>query len=84
MLSLLWTILIGLVVGALARFVIPGKEPYGCIFSAILGIGGSVLFTYLGRWVGLYGEGDTAGFFGAFAGAVIILLVYKMIFGKRT
>jgi uncharacterized membrane protein YeaQ/YmgE (transglycosylase-associated protein family) len=83
MLSLLWTILIGLVVGGLARFVIPGKEPYGCIFSIVLGIGGAVLFTYLGRFLGLYAEGDTAGFFGAFAGAVILLLVYKMIFGKR-
>ena len=83
MLSLLWTILIGLVVGALARFIVPGKEKHGCIFTILLGIGGSVLFTYLGRWIGLYSEGDTAGFFGAFASAVIILLLYRMIFVKK-
>ncbi len=82
--TIVWTIAIGLVVGALARFVIPGKERYGCIFSIVLGIGGSVLFTYLGRWMGLYGEGDTAGFFGAFAGAVILLLIYRIIAGKRS
>ena len=84
MLSILWSIIIGLIVGALARFVIPGKEKFGCVFSIILGVGGAVLFTYLGRWLGIYQEGDTAGFFGAFAGAVILLLLYKMLFGKRT
>lgn len=81
--SVLWSIIIGLIVGALARFVIPGKEKFGCVFSIILGVGGAVLFTYLGRWLGIYQEGDTAGFFGAFVGAVILLLIYKMIFGKR-
>ncbi len=84
MLSILWSIIIGLIVGALARFVIPGKEKYGCFFSILLGVGGAVLFTYLGRWLGFYAEGDTAGFFGAFAGAVILLLLYKLIAGKRS
>ncbi len=79
MLSLLWSAIIGLIAGALARFVTPGKEKGGFIFSMILGIVGAIGFTYLGRLLGLYAEGESAGFIGAFIGAVVLLLIYRFI-----
>jgi uncharacterized membrane protein YeaQ/YmgE (transglycosylase-associated protein family) len=79
---ILWTLFIGLIVGALARFITPGKEKGGFIFSMILGIVGAFAFTYLGRLLGFYGEGEIAGFFGALLGAVIVLVIYRFIMGR--
>ena len=76
--NIVWTILIGLVVGALAKFIMPGKDPGGIIITIILGIAGSFIFTYLGKFLGLYQEGETAGFIGAVIGAIILLAVYRM------
>ena len=80
--SILWTILIGLVAGALAKFIMPGKDPGGIIITILLGIAGSFVFTYLGRFLGLYQEGEAAGFIGAVIGAIILLAIYRM-FKKR-
>jgi len=81
-LTIVWTILIGLVAGAVAKLIMPGKDPGGIIITILLGIGGSVVFTYLGKFLGLYQEGETAGFIGAVIGAIILLAVYRM-FKKR-
>lgn len=76
--TIVWTILIGLIVGAVAKLIMPGKDPGGIIITILLGIGGSVVFTYLGKFLGLYQEGETAGFIGAVIGAIILLAVYRM------
>jgi len=80
--TIVWTILIGLIAGAVAKLIMPGKDPGGIIITILLGIGGSVVFTYLGKFLGLYQEGETAGFIGAVVGAIILLAVYRM-FRKR-
>jgi len=76
---ILWTILIGLLAGALARFIVPGRDPGGFIMSIILGIVGAFVATYLGRAVGWYQPGETAGFIGATIGAILVLVVYHAI-----
>jgi len=76
--SIVWTILIGLTAGAVAKFLMPGKDPGGFIITILLGIAGSFVFTYLGQFLGLYQEGETAGFIGAVVGAVILLAIYRM------
>ena len=81
MLSLLWTALIGLIVGALARLILPGKDPGGMLVTMIIGIAGSFLGTFLGRLVGHYQEGQSAGFFMSLVGAIILLAIYH--FFKR-
>jgi uncharacterized membrane protein YeaQ/YmgE (transglycosylase-associated protein family) len=81
--SIVWTILIGLAAGAVAKFLMPGKDPGGIIITILLGIAGSVVFTYLGQFIGLYQEGETAGFIGAVIGAIILLAIYRM-FKKKS
>lgn len=81
--SIIWTILIGLVAGALAKFIMPGKDPGGIIITILIGIAGSLIFTYGGRLIGFYQEGDSAGFIGATIGAIILLAIYRM-FKKKT
>jgi len=76
--EIVWTILIGLAAGTIAKFLMPGKDPGGFIITILLGIAGSFLFTYLGRFVGLYQEGETAGFIGAVVGAIILLAIYRL------
>ena len=83
MFSLLWTALIGLVVGALAKLIMPGKEPGGILITMLLGIAGSFLGTFLGRVLNLYQEGQTAGFIMSLIGALIILAIYHF-FRRRT
>lgn len=77
--SILWTILIGLVAGALARFIVPGKESGGFIWSIILGIVGALVATFLGRALGWYHEGESAGLIGATVGAILVLVVYHAL-----
>jgi len=81
--SIVWTILIGLAAGTIAKFIMPGKDPGGFIITILLGIAGSFLSTYLGQFVGLYQEGETAGFIGAVVGAFILLAIYRMFRKKR-
>lgn len=77
--GLIWTILIGLVVGALAKFVMPGRDPGGIIITILLGIGGALVATFLGQWLKLYQPGQAAGFIGAVVGAMLILFVYRLL-----
>lgn len=76
-------ILFGLVVGALAKLVMPGRDPGGFLVTILLGIVGAVVGGFLGRALGLYQAGEPAGFVGAFVGAIIVLLVYRMATGRR-
>lgn len=81
MLTLLWEAIIGLIVGAVAKFVMPGKDPGGIWITMILGIAGSILATYLGKVIGWYQEGQAAGFFMSVVGAVLLLILYRLIRG---
>lgn len=81
--GLLWTALIGLVVGALAKLIMPGKDPGGCIITMLLGIAGAFLASFLGRALGLYAPGEAAGFIAALIGALIILGIYRLIVGRK-
>lgn len=81
MFSLLWTAIIGLVVGALAKLIMPGKDPGGILVTMIIGIAGSFIGTFLGRLVGHYQEGQSAGFIMSLVGAIILLAIYH--FFKR-
>ncbi len=79
MLHLLWTALIGLVVGALAKLIMPGKDPGGIFVTMLIGIAGSFLGTWLGQLVGWYQEGQSAGFIMSLVGALILLGIYHLI-----
>lgn len=81
--SILTTILIGLVVGIVAKFLMPGRDPGGFIITALLGIVGAVVATYLGRALSLYGPGESAGFIGAVIGSVVLLAIYRALAGRR-
>ncbi|HRP22644.1 GlsB/YeaQ/YmgE family stress response membrane protein [Thauera sp.] len=77
--GIIGTILIGLIVGLVARLLHPGKDGLGLIFTALLGIAGSMLATYGGQFLGIYHVGETAGFIGAVVGAVVILFVVNRL-----
>ena len=82
--GILWTIIIGFVAGVIAKFIMPGdNKPTGFILTAILGIIGAFVATYLGQALGWYRPGEGAGLIGALVGAVIVLLVYSMVAGRR-
>jgi len=81
--GILGWILFGLIVGALAKLVMPGRDPGGIIVTMLLGIAGAVLGGFVGRAMGLYGEGEAAGFLMSFVGAVVLLLLYRMFVGRR-
>lgn len=79
MFSLLWELIIGLVIGAVAKLLMPGKDGGGIWITMALGIAGSLLATYLGRFLGWYAEGQAAGFIMSVVGAIVLLLIYRLI-----
>jgi uncharacterized membrane protein YeaQ/YmgE (transglycosylase-associated protein family) len=82
--GIIWTIIIGFIVGLIAKFIMPGSnEPKGFILTTILGIVGAFVATYLGQAVGWYSAGEGAGFIGAIIGAVILLFLYGLITGRQ-
>ena len=81
--DLIWTIVIGFVVGVIAKFVTHGPGPQGFFLTAALGIAGSIVATYLGRALGWYAAGQSAGFVGALIGALIVLFVYHLVIRNR-
>jgi len=82
--GILWTIIIGFVAGIIAKFIMPGdNEPAGFIMTTILGIVGAFVATFLGQSLGWYRPGEGAGLIGAVVGAIIVLLVYGMLAGRR-
>ena len=84
MTAILWTLLIGFIVGAIARLLMPGRDPGGCIITILLGIVGAILAGYLGRAIGWYEPGQPAGFIASVVGAMLILLIYRLIIGRRS
>lgn len=84
MMSIIWTIIIGFVAGVIAKFLMPGRnEPSGFVLTAILGIVGAFVATWLGQAIGWYGPGEGAGFIASIVGAVIVLAVWGMISKNR-
>jgi uncharacterized membrane protein YeaQ/YmgE (transglycosylase-associated protein family) len=77
-------IFFGLIVGVLAKLVMPGRDPGGIIVTILLGIAGSLLGGFIGRAMGMYGSGQAAGFLMSFLGAVVLLVLYRMIVRRRT
>ena len=83
--GIIWTIIIGFIVGVIAKFIMPGEnEPKGFILTTILGIVGAFVATYLGQAVGWYRGGEVAGFIASIVGAVILLFVYGLITGRKS
>ena len=80
--QIVWTILIGFVVGLIAKALTPGRDPSGFIITAIIGIAGALLATFAGRAMGWYAPGETAGFLAALVGAVIVLVIYHVVRGR--
>jgi uncharacterized membrane protein YeaQ/YmgE (transglycosylase-associated protein family) len=82
--GIIWTIIIGFIAGVIAKFIMPGdNEPSGFILTTILGIVGAFVASYLGQALGWYRPGEGAGLVGAIVGAIIVLLVYGMVTGRR-
>lgn len=82
MLALIWEGLIGLIVGALAKLIMPGKDPGGIFITMAIGIAGSIAATFLGQLIGWYKQGQSAGFIMSILGAVLILWLYHLIRSK--
>lgn len=80
----LWTIVIGFIAGLIAKFLMPGRDPGGFIITTLLGIVGALVATWLGQAVGWYRAGEGAGLIGAVVGAIIVLVVYRMVAGRRS
>ena len=76
---LIWVILIGLLVGAVAKFLMPGDDPGGIVVTALIGIAGSIVATYLGHFLGFYRAGEGAGFIGAVVGSILLLVAYRAV-----
>ena len=77
MLELIWIIIIGAVVGAVAKLLMPGNDPGGFFITALLGMIGAVVATYLGRFIGLYEANQGAGFIASVVGAILVLFAYN-------
>ena len=81
--SIIWTILIGFIIGVVAKFLMPGRDPGGFIITVLIGIVGSVIAGYLGGAMGFYTVGEPVGFIASVIGAMILLFLYRMVTGRR-
>lgn len=79
----IWSIIIGFVVGLVARALMPGPNPMGFVLTTILGVVGSLVATYLGQAMGWYPAGGAAGFIASVIGAMVLLLIYGMVARRR-
>ena len=83
--GIIWTIIIGFIAGVIAKLVTPGSnEPSGFILTTVLGIAGAFVASWLGQALGWYGPGEGAGLIGAVVGAIIVLLIWGAVMGRRT
>lgn len=83
MLHILGWIVFGLIVGAIAKLLMPGRDPGGFIVTILIGIAGALLGGFLGRALGLYGPEDAAGFVMSLIGAIVLLLLYRLVIARR-
>ncbi len=77
--QIIWTILIGFVIGLLAKLLTPGRDPTGFFITAAIGIAGSLLATYGGQALHMYTAGESAGFIASVIGAIILLVIYHLV-----
>ena len=80
---MLWALIIGLIVGAVAKFIMPGRDPGGIIITMLIGVAGALVATFLGRTLGWYRPGESAGFIMSVLGAVLLLWIYRMVVARR-
>lgn len=80
---MIWTLIVGLVVGAIAKMLMPGKDPGGFIITMLLGVAGAFIAHLIGSSMGWYREGEPAGFIASVVGAVILLGVYRAVVGRN-
>jgi uncharacterized membrane protein YeaQ/YmgE (transglycosylase-associated protein family) len=80
--AIIATIVIGLIVGGIAKLLMPGKDPGGCIITILLGIAGAFVAGYLGQVIGWYQAGQPAGFIASVIGAMLLLLLYRLLFRR--
>jgi uncharacterized membrane protein YeaQ/YmgE (transglycosylase-associated protein family) len=83
MFGILGWIIFGLIVGIIAKLLMPGRDPGGFVITILLGIAGALLGGFIGRALGLYREGESAGFFMALLGSIILLTLYRVLGGHR-
>jgi len=83
MMGILTWIVFGLVVGIIAKLLTPGKDPGGFIVTMLLGIAGALLGGFIGRAMGFYGPGETAGWLMSIGGAILLLLLYRLMVRRR-
>jgi uncharacterized membrane protein YeaQ/YmgE (transglycosylase-associated protein family) len=82
--GILWTLIIGLIVGAIAKFLMPGKDPGGFIVTMLIGVAGALLAGFLGRALGWYANpGEGPGIIASIIGALLLLLLYRMFVGRK-
>jgi uncharacterized membrane protein YeaQ/YmgE (transglycosylase-associated protein family) len=84
MFGVLGWIIFGLIVGVIAKLLMPGRDPGGFVITILLGIVGALLGGWIGRALGMYGPNQSAGFFMALLGAIILLGIYRLVIGRRT
>ena len=78
-----WSIVTGIIVGAIAKFLTPGRDPGGCIITMLIGVVGAAVATAIGQALNFYGPGQSAGFIASIIGAVLVLAIYHLIIGRR-
>ena len=81
--SFLGWIVVGAIAGVLAKAIMPGKDPGGCIVTILLGIGGALLAGFIGNSLGWYTQGQAGGFIAATLGAILILFIYRLLMRRR-
>jgi uncharacterized membrane protein YeaQ/YmgE (transglycosylase-associated protein family) len=82
LMTILWTLIIGLIVGAIAKLLMPGRDPGGFIITILIGIAGALIAGFIGRALHWYSEGQPAGFIASVIGAIVLLVIYRMIKGR--
>jgi uncharacterized membrane protein YeaQ/YmgE (transglycosylase-associated protein family) len=81
--NVLWTIIVGFVVGVIAKVLMPGRDPGGFIVTVLLGIAGAFTASFIGRQLGWYHDGQGAGIIASVLGAILLLVIYRTVVGRR-
>jgi uncharacterized membrane protein YeaQ/YmgE (transglycosylase-associated protein family) len=79
---MIWMIFVGLLVGVVAKVLLPGRDPGGAVVTILIGIAGSVIAGFLGRSIGWYTDGQAAGFIASVLGSIVLLLLYRAVTGR--